>query len=55
LLQESRLLREEGTKLRRVESRRWRGLGARLLHDEAYRTSDVTLYGLTTGRHERNT
>jgi hypothetical protein len=24
--------------------------GARLLHDEAYLTSDATLYGLTTGR-----
>jgi hypothetical protein len=24
--------------------------GARLLHDEAYLTSDVTLHGVTTGR-----
>ena len=29
--------------------------GARLLHYEAYLTSDVTLYGLTTGRYERST
>jgi hypothetical protein len=28
--------------------------GARLLHYEAYLTSDVALYGVTTGRMMRN-